>query len=959
MKKKILVALVMALAAAAPARAQVQAGHITGTVLDQQRAVLPGATVTLTSADRTLTFTTDADGRYRFLNQPPGTYTLTVVLPGFTTLVRENVVVAVGQSVELPLELRIAAVAETITVTGESPIIDARATGTGTNFTQDELSLIPTSRDPWALLRTVPGVLVDRVNIAGNETGQQSLFASKGTRRQDAVWTMDGIVITDMAAVGAAPTYFNYDAFDEIQVSTAGQDIRQPTGGVGLNFVVKRGTNQFRGTGFGYFTNDDLESSNVPDELRARGVTPATADHNRQISEYGFELGGPIVRDHAWFWVSYAEQDIRLNRQAGNLIDRTDLKNFQVKGNWQATQKDMVNVMWFIGAKEKFGRGTGQAQVEAPTATWNQGNLYPDNRPRGLLKFENNRIVTSNFFVNGRYAYYGTGFSLEPVGGLDGQASISTRLGETFGTTQALRFLRPQHTAAVDSNLFQTFWGGSHDFKFGGGYRRHDAFSQTLWPGNMLVARDFSATDQRARIFREGAGTNRTEYFHLYVGDTFARGPLTLDVGVRWDRQWGSTLQSRTSGNPVFPDLVPGIEFEGGRSPFTWNNVLPRAGATYALGTARPTQLRASYTRFASQLDSGTVGFNNLSANAGFVDFPWVDLNGDRFVQPNEILFDQGIIAFGGGFNPADPRSGISANQIDPNLRAPVTDNVVAGIDRELMPNLAVQASYTYTRTTREAFTPWIGVTAADFLPGAPLTGTLPDGAPFTVQTFVPDAAVIAANGNARILTEFDGFRTTYHGVDVSLVKRMSNRWMGRVAVAWNNPREFYDQAVPVTSFGNPTRTDTNALVQGGQVAPRSAGSGAGDVFINGKWQLNVNAAYQLPADFQVAGNLFGRQGNPFPIFLAGALGRDGSARVLVSPEIDTFRFDDTWNLDLRLAKDFRAAGVRAQVAADLFNVFNSNTELNRQRNLASPNFSVLTQNLSPRILRIGVRLGF
>jgi hypothetical protein len=242
MKTKILVALVVLIAVAAPASAQIQAGSIAGTVTDQQGALLAGATVTLTSADRTLTFTTGSDGRYRFLNQPPGTYTITAVLPGFTTLVRENVVVAVGQSVELPIELRIAAVAETITVTGESPVIDARATGTGTNFTQDELSLIPTSRDPWALLRTVPGVLVDRVNIAGNETGQQSLFTSKGTRRQDAVWTMDGIVITDMAAVGATPTYFNYDAFDEIQVSTAGQDIRQPTGGVGLNFVVKRGT---------------------------------------------------------------------------------------------------------------------------------------------------------------------------------------------------------------------------------------------------------------------------------------------------------------------------------------------------------------------------------------------------------------------------------------------------------------------------------------------------------------------------------------------------------------------------------------------------------------------------------------------------------------------------------------------------------------------------------------------
>ena len=102
----------------------------------------------------------------------------------------------------------------------------------------------------------MPGVLVDRVNIGGNETGQQSNFASKGTRPQDASWTLDGVEITDMAATGASPTYFNYDNFEEIQVSTAGNDIKQRTGGIGLNLVVKRGTNSSAAACRGYFDND-------------------------------------------------------------------------------------------------------------------------------------------------------------------------------------------------------------------------------------------------------------------------------------------------------------------------------------------------------------------------------------------------------------------------------------------------------------------------------------------------------------------------------------------------------------------------------------------------------------------------------------------------------------------------------------------------------------------------------
>ncbi|MFB3854369.1 MAG: carboxypeptidase regulatory-like domain-containing protein [Vicinamibacterales bacterium] len=968
--RSALLAVALVLALAVPAVAQLQSGNIYGTVRDAQAAVLPGATVTLTGPGPSRTFTTDETGEFRFLNVAPGTYRLRVELPGFATFVNESVVVTVGSNTDLPIQMKLAGLAESLTVTSESPIVDTKSMGTSTNFTRAELHSIPTSRDPWALLRTVPGVQMDRVNIAGNETGQQSNFNSKGSARSDTVWTMDGVIITDMSATGASPTYFDFDAFDEIQISTAGQDIRQPTGGAGLNFVVKRGTNSFSGTARGYFTNDKLEGSNLPDELAARGVTPASADHNDQISEYGFDIGGPIWRDRAWFWGSIAQQDIRLVRSAGNIVDKTVLKTYNVKGNWQATSKDNISVLWFLGAKEKFGRFTGDAQVLAPTSTWNQGNLYPDNRPSGLLKFEDNRVFTNSLFVVGKYAYYGTGFSLEPAGGLDGQASISERLGRTFGTTRALRFLRPQHTVAVDANHFRNAWGFGHDIKFGGGYRRHDATAQTLWPGNMILALDNSATDQRARLYREGAGTDRTEYFSLYLGDTITRGPITMDLGLRYDRQWGAALPSNTMSNAAFPDLVPGIRFAGYRSPFTWNTVHPRLGVTYALDESRKTILRANFSRYAGQLDASIVGWSNPSASVGFVEYPWTDLNSDNFVQPEEVVLSQGFLQPGGGFNPDDPTSVVSADVIDPNLEAPVSTGVVVGIDRELMPNLGLQVNYSYGRSRNhvnltgasdpfgQTFIPWIGVGPGDYLPGPLATGVLPDGSPYSIPTFIPDEAVVAANGNGRLLTNYQGYYTTYHGLELSVVKRMSNRWMMRAGVAYNNPREFFDDA-PRNYLGNPTRTESSPLVQGGQVAVRSSGSGAGDVFVNGKWQLNINGAYMLPYNFEVAGNLFGRQGNAFPVFQAVALGLDGSTRVLVSPEVDTFRFDDIWNLDLRVSKDFTVHRFRAQLIADLFNVLNSNTELNRQRNIQSPNFNVLTQNLSPRIVRFGLRIGF
>ncbi|HUQ89904.1 MAG TPA: TonB-dependent receptor, partial [Vicinamibacterales bacterium] len=370
--RKLLAAAFFALIAVLPASAQVSGGSISGTVTDEQKAVLPGVTVTIQGLDRTQSAVTDETGKFRFLNQPPGPYTVSVELAGFASVKHEGVVVAVGRDADISVALKLATVAESITVTGESPIVDTKVTGTATNFTTDELTKIPTSRDPFALMRSVPGVLVDRVNIGGNETGQQSNFASKGTRPQDASWTMDGIEITDMAATGASPTYFNFDNFEEIQVSTAGNDIKSRTGGMGLNLVVKRGTNSFSGMFRGYFDNESMEADNVPDELRATGITHETSDHNKQISDYGFDLGGPIVKDKAWFYGSYSIQDVRLVRRAGALVDRTQLKNPTVKLNWQATKKDMVSFLFFDGFKIKDGRSPGVTGIlfDAPTATF-------------------------------------------------------------------------------------------------------------------------------------------------------------------------------------------------------------------------------------------------------------------------------------------------------------------------------------------------------------------------------------------------------------------------------------------------------------------------------------------------------------------------------------------------------------------------------------------------------------
>src|SRR5262249_32662827 len=196
----------------------------------------------------------------------PGTYKVTVTITGFATTTR-SVTINTGINVNLSFGLKVATMSETIDVTSETPTVDTKRVGTSTTLTKEELSPTPQGRDPWAVVKTVPGVLVDRVSIAGNEAGQQSNFIGKGAQFTDTMWNLDGVVITDTTSYGASSSYFDFDAFDEINVTTGGGDLKVQTGGLGLNFVTKRGTNKFHGSARIYGSSHKAgESKNVPAE---------------------------------------------------------------------------------------------------------------------------------------------------------------------------------------------------------------------------------------------------------------------------------------------------------------------------------------------------------------------------------------------------------------------------------------------------------------------------------------------------------------------------------------------------------------------------------------------------------------------------------------------------------------------------------------------------------------------
>ena len=357
----------------------------------------------------------------------------------------------------------------------------------------------------------------------------------------------------------------------------------------------------------------------------------------------------------------------------------------------------------------------------------------------------------------------------------------------------------------------------------------------------------------------------------------------------------------------------------------------------------------------------------NPSSTAGSATYRWVDLNQDHFAQANEVNLNQ-FITSAGGFNPANPTAVTSANVLDPNLEAPRTTSVVVGFDRELRPSLALQVNYSYT-TTNDLYgnftgriTPRVGVSLTDYAPGAGFSGTLPDGTTYNVPTYIPNSARIAAGNNGFLTTNIPGYSVDYNGIEFGIVKRLSNKWMGRAGFAFNNAREHFDGAQGMyDTNGNPTPTVTEPLKNGGQFVPQAGASGLTS-YINAKWQFNANAMYQAAYGIEVSGNVFGRQGYPLPYFRQGttaALGSDSALQVLVSPLMDSYRFPDLWNTDLRAARAFRVNTMTIRAVVDCFNVFNANTALVRVNNASASNVNALVQNLSPRIFRLGLVVGF
>jgi hypothetical protein len=803
------------------------------------------------------------------------------------------------------------------------------------------------------------------VNVGGSESGQQSGFMGKGAGSGQTTWNVDGMPITDMSSL-SSPFYYDFDMFQEMAVVTGGADPKSATGGVQMNFMLKSGTNVFHGSGKLYFEDESMQSDNVPPELLyLTNPTTHKGDRTEQFLDWGGELGGPVLKDRWWFWISYGKQDIRILKLSGT-HDRTILPNLSFKTQGQITKSMRGSFTFFQANKQKFGRDASSLRPQETT--------YNQDGPNQMFKGEINYNLGNNVFLVGRYAHVKGGFNFLPQGGMD--KDVYQDAGGVWHNSYFDYFTdRPQDALVMDGNYFK----GNHEIKFGFTWRKTEVHSTSQVSSaskNMIytIFNQGSDTLATAEVYAPWASDGSSKYLSFYVGDTISLKRMTINAGIRYDYQVASVLPTNLPAVKGFEKYMPAVTAPGVDGALTYKLFQPRVGMTYSLDQSRKTQLRATYAMFTSQIGSGTAGFMSV-AQSRYLYYDAKLAPGQKTAQITDIVggIDSYYDYF--GFDPANPSGvGKSIHEIG-TYNVPKTHEFIVGVDRELMPNLGVSASYTYRaivdqnwRTTRK--TTGGVLTAADYVQLGSVTGTLPtgidgtQGGTFNVPFYGVTNSALYPASKGTLYTGRDGYSQKYQGFEFQAVKRMSNKWMARFAFSTNSWREYFDGN---SALANPTHLVGTPSIDGGYVVSAAGGSGKSGIYmVQPKYQVTANGAYQLPWQIDLGVNYLIRQGYPMPWFQATPKTGNLLAQtqsILLVPDFGQDRLPATQTFDMRIGKTLKFNKVTMNLDFDIFNLFNSATVLGRQydksKTSATTGYTQVLEIMQPRIARVGFRINF
>lgn len=944
--------------------AQSVTGSIFGTVTDSSGSRLPGVSVTITSAQLITgreSRATNDQGVYRFPALPPGVYQVLFEVSSFQPVRREGIALLAGQSLAVDAELPLAQLQETLTVTAGAPLVDVRNSALVNTVDTAVLENIPVQREFTQILNIMPGVTDGRYDFSPVNNVHGS------TLRQN-IYSLDG-VNTDDPITNATVTLLPPDAFQEVQVTTAGitAEFGDASGGV-FNYITKSGSNTFHGGGNYYYQGANLQSDNISDEVRATGLTSAGGfDH---IHDAGVLLGGPIRINRVWFFGNYRYTDAaEIRSDFAAPLTTTDAMAF-LKGTVQVAPAHKVEFSYYYRDYANFPytavssfRNSGDPRVWMGvekhthilvprwTATLTDRTLFEVRANSSLFQ-----LAATNPNNDGSTAY------LEQTTGVFFGGDM-----HTFGDNR-----RDRHRIKADVTHYRDQWlGGNHNFKMGFDWGFDPVFQERFFQGARGPNELFGCSEQcisetpdtwhvlfdnqpfRVRLWN----SPRSTYADIrrwagYLQDQWTvKDRVTLNLGVRIDSVNGG-LPEATGGGGQWDEEVTFPERNG---VIELTNVAPRLGMVWDVTGDRKTTLKVSGGRFFNQINTGYVSLVDPNG-IGYREFDWADRNNDRVYQVGE----EGILRVDTRPNPA------RAPLIDPDLRNMFTDVFTFGVERAILPNTALSVTAIVKRDgdimgTRDAAVPFSAynpVTVTNPLSASPLTI-------YTLRTeFRGQRGQVVLTNPGEAPGDPVKLERKYDGVEVVLRKRMFDRWQFETSYVFGNGRGNVGNA-----FGDSFTADyTN---------PNVLINRFGDLPMGPRQQFKVHGGWLAPYDVMLSGYYEALAGIPWTdtFFGSGTVKGAGIIRIFQTDypaiESETFidvageaagtrRFDTQQRLDLRAEKRFPIGDSDLGLIADVFNVFNSGTVI-RIRDLlsTSPNFGLPAQLQAPRLLRVAARWTF
>ena len=1006
MRVKVLALLAALMLVCSVAGVQAQnTAQLYGRVTDSSGAVMPGVTVTLSSPVllQPMTAVTSATGTYQFPGLGVGTYTVKFELTGFKTVVKEGFRLQLAENAQVNQALEISSVQETVTVSGETPLVDLRDTSKTNRFTQEALQSIPSARDPWVIIEQSAGVAMDRQNVGGSASGQQSNFVARGAAMAQQKWNVDGVDVTDMNATGGSPVYYDFDAFEEMQISTGGADVSMQSPGVGVNLVTKSGTDRLRGSARFLVTDEKFQSNNVTDAMRKNGVN--TGNPIQNIKDYGFEVGGPIVKGRAWYWGSYGKQNINVginnffkaepNCQAMKAApltysleeirtclspDTTLLNNYNAKFSWQIVRANQFSFYW--NGAEKVRNARDASDLRPLETTYRQigvsdsslgSSWWKTGMPK-TYKWSDRHVFSDRFMIEASYSHVGNNFAL--TFHEDSLASVQPLFEITTSayarSFQESVFVRPTDSIDVISNYFLPgVLGGDHALKFGFKYRNDKAYTRNQWGGD-AISRTRNGAASEADLYRKSITEYGLRNRNFYVQDSYSRNRLTVNFGIRFDHQSDFADPNTAPASPFFGkatyagdyngvtysganfNQLPALSFQGKNTGIVFKNWSPRIGAIYDLRGDGRSVAKFNYSRYVSQLGSGgtLAGVYNTVAST-FVRYPWVDLSGDKIIQANEIVLTAAPLSWTGGYDYNNPSATSTTGTVDPGLRMETTNEILLSFDKQIGQQFAVSASYIWRKYGDFRWDDRLNWTSANYVQTSytPASTACPSGARCDTVTYFQPTSQIPTG---YIRTNRPDFWRNYNGFEASARKRMANRWTANISYAYNDAPVHYGSSA---AYEDPTNIEN---LNGGQFAEESTSSGLGNVFVNAKWIFRASGLYMTPLwDINVSGFYNSRSGYPFiqSILTSTRPFSAGTATVFLDRLGDN-RLPNFQTLDFRVDKAFTLySRVKIVPAMDIFNLFNGSTSLSIRGTQNASNANTISSILAPRVIRFGARV--